>query len=448
MCDGTGVQSPAMHTTRPPELAGTTRPEPRFVEFVLIVALMMGVTAFAVDAVLPAFPAIGQEFGITEPNRLQLVVYVYMLGFGLAQLVYGPASDVVGRRPCYLVGVVIFTVGCVMALLANDLTSLLVSRFVQGIGAAPGRVLATAIIRDRFSGREMARVMSLNMTVFITVPVFAPAIGGLLIALGSWHVLFAAMMVLGIAAGLWFWRRMPETLSAENKMPFGIARIGAGIRQTMTSRMATGYATAVGLLFGAVMAMVGSAQQVFAEAYGLGPWFPLAFALLAASMGIAGFVNSTVVRRYGMRRISHGSLLTLVGLGLVQVAAALFFSGHPPLLLFGVILAASQFMLGLSFPNFNALAMEPLGRIAGTASSLIGVYTTVLGALCGFIIGGAYDGTVIPLAAGYFVLASLTLGVVLATERGRLFRPHGPDTRSPATDETADRDEVAGRERR
>lgn len=418
-----------MHANLPPDLARKARGEPRFAEFVLIVALMMGVTAFAVDAALPAFPAIGSDFGITEPNRLQLVVYVYMLGFGLAQLIYGPASDIVGRRRSYLVGVVIFVVGSAVALFANDLATLLAARFAQGLGAASGRVLATAIIRDRFSGREMARVMSLNMTVFITVPVFAPAIGSLIIATGGWHALFVAMLATGVGVGLWFWWRMPETLAPENTMPFSFARIGDGFRQTMTSRLSAGYATAVGLLFGCIMAMVGSAQQIFAEAYGLGSWFPLAFGLMAVSMGVAGFVNSAIVSRFGMRKISHVSIVVLLGLSVLQMAGALLSDGRPPLLYFGLLLAASQFTLGLAFPNFNALAMEPLARVAGTASSLLGVYTTVLGAGCGLLIGGAYDGTVRPLAIGYLVLAAAAVGVVLLTERGRLFRPHGPDLR-------------------
>lgn len=410
------------------EPAGSRRsaPQPGFAEFVVLVALMMGVTAFAVDAVLPAFPAIGSSYAVSDPNQLQLVVYVYMFGFGGAQLVFGPASDLVGRRPAYLAGLAIFLIGCAMAVWASDFTSLLIARLVQGIGAASGRVLSTAIVRDRFSGREMARVMSLNMTVFIMVPVFAPAIGSLLLLLGDWHLMFVAMIATGIGLGLWFWWRMPETLAPSNRMPLSAARIGDAIRVTLTCRVALGYATAVGLLFGCVMAMVGSAQQIFAEAYGLGPWFPLAFGLLATSMGVAGLANSAAVRRYGMRRISHGSLLALVCLGMLQVGVALAFSGRPSLLVFGLVLGASQFLLGLAFPNFNALAMEPLGHIAGTASSLIGVYTTVLGAFCGYVIGRAFDDTVLPLAVGYLALSGAALGVVLATERGRLFGRQQP----------------------
>lgn len=420
-----------MHALPPPDLARRVRqgrpPEPGLFEFTVLVALMMGVTAFAVDAVLPAFPAIGRAFGVAEPNRLQLVVYVYMLGFGLAQLIFGPASDIVGRRPAYLTGVAVFLVGSVMTLFADDLPALLAARFVQGTGAAAGRVLSTAIVRDRYGGRDMARVLSLNMTVFIMVPIFAPSIGSLLLLAGGFRILFAAMLLSGVALAVWFWLRMPETLAAENRMPPSVGRIGQGLRTTLTSRLAMGYATAVGCLFGCVMSLVGSAQQIFTETYGLGSLFPVAFALLAAAMGAAGFVNSSLVRRFGMRRISHLCLLVFVGLGAVQVGAALVFSGHTPLPLFGLVLAGSQFMLGMTFPNFNALAMEPLGKVAGTASALIGVYTTVAGAFCGVLVGASFSGSVMPLSLGYLLFGTGALAIVLWTERGRLFVPHHPD---------------------
>ncbi|HMO31201.1 multidrug effflux MFS transporter [Enterovirga sp.] len=399
-------------------------PEPRFGEFVVMIALMMGVTAFAVDSILPALPLLGHDFSISDPNRLQLVVFVYMLGFGVAQLVFGPASDIVGRRRAYLTGAAIFVAGSLLTLFARDLGTLLAARFVQGLGAAAGRVLSVTIVRDRFSGREMAKVMSLNMGIFITVPILAPAIGSLIMLLGGRQAVFAAMLAVGLLLALWFWRRMPETLADANRMPFSVSRILAGMRLVATTRVTVGYATATGLLFGCVMGMVGSSQQIFTETFGLGPWFPLAFAAIAGSMGAASLVNSRLVGRFGMRRISHASVVALTVLGLVQVAGALAFAGKPPLFLFGLVLAASQFLLGMAFPNFNALAMEPLGRVAGTGSSLLGVYTTLLGVLCGALMGHAFDGTVIPISAGYCALASAAVAVILVTERGRMFQAH------------------------
>ena len=413
-------------TPAPVTLPRPPIPEPRFGEFVVIVALMMGVTAFAVDAILPAFPHLGRDFGVADPNRLQLLVFVYMVGFGAAQLVYGPASDVVGRRRTYLTGAAIFVLGSVLTMLAQDLTMLLVGRFIQGLGAAAGRVLSVTIVRDRFSGREMARVMSLNMGIFITVPVLAPAIGSGIMLLGGRQALFASMLLVGVALAFWFWRRMPETLAEANRMPFSASRLIGGMKTVVSNRVTVGYATAGGLFFGCVMAMVGSSQQIFTETYGLGVWFPLAFALMAGSMGLAAIVNSSLVGRYGMRRISHASILLMLLLGLLQVGGALVYAGKPPILFFGLLLAAAQFLLGMAFPNFNALAMEPLGRVAGTASSLLGVYTTLLGVLFGAVIGAAFDGTVMPIAIGYCLLPALAVIVILATERGRLFQAHHP----------------------
>jgi DHA1 family bicyclomycin/chloramphenicol resistance-like MFS transporter len=306
------------------------------------------------------------------------------------------------------------------AFLAPDLGTLLIARFVQGVGAAAGRVLAVAIVRDRFSGREMARVMSLTTMVFMAVPALAPAIGALLLLFGTWRLIFAAVLGSALAYGIWFSLRMPETLAPANRMPLSAGRLGEALRLTVTSRPTLGYASGVGLMFGCVMGLVGSSQQLFADAYRLGPWFPLAFGLQAFAMGAASLANSAIVRRFGMRRISHASLLAAVGCGMAEVTAALAFGGLPPLWLFGILLCLSQFLLGLCFANFNALAMEPLGKIAGTASSLTGFYTTCLGSFAGLLIGRAFDGTVTPLVVGYLALTAGTLALVLWTERGRL----------------------------
>ncbi len=415
-----------MHAPLDPEIQ--TRQRPPFGEFVALVAFMMGLTAFAVDNVLPAFPALGRTFAVTDPNNLQLLVYVYMIGFGAAHLLYGPASDIVGRRPAFLAGLAVFLVGCVAAMLAPNFETLLAARCLQGCGAAAGRVVAVAIVRDRFAGREMARVMSLTMMVFITVPIFAPAIGSLLLLVGDWHAIFASMLILGVALGIWFVRRMPETLRDDNRQGFSAGGIAAAFAKTATTRAAFGYSTAFGLMFGTIMSYVGSAQQIFAEdVYQLGAMFPVAFGLIAVTMGFASLLNSRLVRRYGMHRISHTSMLCFVTLSLVQCAAAFAYGGKPPLFLFGGILALSQFFTSLTMPNFNALAMEPLGRIAGTASSLIGFYTTFLGAICGVVVGRFFNGTVIPLALGYAGLSILVVAVVLVTERGRLFRTVQPE---------------------
>ena len=319
-----------------------------------------------------------------------------------------------------MVGLSIYAIGCILALVAPSFTFLLIARAVQGMGVAAARVLAIAIVRDCYEGREMARIMSLTMMVFITVPVFAPAVGSFTLILGTWHLIFVSMLILALALAVWFGLRMPETLHPEYRFPFSARRILNGVRLTVSSREAVGYSTAIGLLFGALLGYVGSAQQIFeTEVYRLGSLFPVAFGLIAAVMGFASWVNSRLVRRLGMRRLSHAGILGFLFFALLQLGAALVYDGHPPLLLFGAILACNQFLTGLTMPNFNAMAMEPLGAVAGTASSFIGFYTTILGSLLALVVGQTFDGTVLPLGLGYTLLSALCVVVVIWTEKRR-----------------------------
>ncbi|MCJ2130708.1 multidrug effflux MFS transporter [Methylobacterium sp. E-045] len=384
---------------------------------------MMAVTAISIDNLLPAFPAIQAQFAVADPNALQLLVYVYMIGFGVAQIVYGPVSDALGRRRVLLGSLAVYGAGTGLAMVAPSFEWLLAARVIQGIGAAGGRVLSTAIVRDRYSGREMASVMSLIMMVFLIVPMVAPAIGGAMLLLGSWHYVFVSMLALAGILTLWFSWRMPETLHPEVRRPLSLRSIAQAVSLTFRTRVAVGYATALGLLTGCIMGYVGSAQQLFDTGlYRLGALFPLAFALVAGAMGAATLVNARLVRRLGMRPLSHVGLTLFVAVALAQVGIGLAYAGHPPLWLFLTVLAGNQFMISFAMPNFNALALQPLGEIAGTASSFLGFYTTILGAVCGFVIGHAFDGTVLPLGLGYAGLGGSALLVVAWTERGRLFR--------------------------
>ncbi|AWN55826.1 multidrug effflux MFS transporter [Methylobacterium sp. 17Sr1-1] len=395
---------------------------PGFVEFVALMALMMGLTAVTIDSFLPAFPAIQRDFAVQDPNRLQLLVYVYMLGFGTAQLLYGPVSDGTGRRPALIVGIGIYLAGSVLAMLAPSFEVLLLARAIQGVGGAAGRVLAVAIVRDRYEGRDMARVMSFCMMVFLIVPILAPSMGGAVLVFGHWRLIFGMMLALALVTLAWFGTRLPETLHPAFRRPVSARAIGAGIGVTVRTRASFGYATALGLTTGCIMGYVGSAQAVFDTGlYHLGPLFPVAFALIAGAMGVATLINARLVRRLGMRRLAHAGTLGLFLAACLQLALVVAFAGTPPLWLLIVTLAACQFLMSFAMPNYNALAMEPLAAIAGTASSFIGFYTTLLAAFCGLLVGQSFDGTVTPLAIGYGVLSSLALAMVLWTERGRLF---------------------------
>lgn len=395
---------------------------PSFAEFVALLALMMGMTAFSIDNLLPAFAVIGADFALTDPNRVQLLVYAYLIGIGVAQLFYGTISDVVGRRPALAAGMAIYAGGCILALMAQSFETLIVARVVQGVGAAAGRVLAVAIVRDRVEGREMARVMSLVLMVFLTVPIVAPAIGSLILLAGSWHLIFMAMLALAVVLTAWFMLRMPETLHPEYRKPFSLRAIGAGIMVTLTTRRSVGYTLAVGFMTGALMTYVGSASQIFqTDVYVLGAWFPAVFAGVAVLMAAASFLNAALVRQVGMRRLSHGAVCGFVAVSAAMVAAAVAYHGRPPLLLLCGLIAAAQFLFALCASNFNSIAMEPLGAVAGTAASFIGAFTTLMAALLALAIGRAFDGTVLPLTLGYFGLGALTVLCVLWAEKWRLF---------------------------
>lgn len=296
-----------------PQETGTT---PGFLEFVTIVALMMGLTAFSIDNLLPAFVPIREHFSVAEANHLQWVVTAYMIGFAFMQMVYGTISDVLGRKKVLMAGLAIYALGCLLAIFAPTFEVLLLARAVQGMGSASARVLSMAIVRDRFAGREMARVSSFVMMVFLIIPVVAPAIGGAILTVGHWHFIFGAMLTLCLILAVWFGLRMPETLHPEYRVPFSVAGISRAMRITLSTRRTVGYATAIGFMMGSLMAYVASAQQIFeTDVYQLGALFPVAFAVVAGVMSVASFINAKLVRRLGMRRISHFGLcgFTLVG---------------------------------------------------------------------------------------------------------------------------------------
>ncbi len=395
---------------------------PGFTEFVALIALMMGITAFSIDNLLPAFGFMRDHFGLANPNDVQLAVYAYLIGIGAAQIVYGPWSDVVGRRPVLMVGIAIYIAAGLLALVTDSFSTLIVARVIQGAGAGAARVLAVAIVRDRFEGREMARIMSLTMMVFLAVPILAPAAGSAILIFGSWRLIFVAMVALALVLALWFGLRMPETLHPEYRLPFSPRAILAGMRLAVTTRRSVGYATAMGLMMGCLMSYVGSASQVFqTDVYQLGVMFPVLFAGVAGTMAVASFLNASLVRRMGMRRLSHGGLLGFLVVSAGLVTAALAFGGRPPFWLFCALIAAGQFLFALTVPNFNSMAMEPLGAVAGTASSFIGCYTTLMAALLALAAGRAFDGTVLPLSLTYLVLSALSVVATLWAEKWRLF---------------------------
>ncbi|MEW6255029.1 MAG: multidrug effflux MFS transporter [Pseudomonadota bacterium] len=395
---------------------------PGFAEFVALIALMMGMTAFSIDNLLPAFGPIRAHYQLENPNDLQLLITAYMVGFGLMQIVFGTVSDVVGRKKALMVGLAIYAFGCVLAMVAETYPLLLAARVIQGLGAAAARVLSIAIVRDRYEGREMAQVMSFSMMVFLIIPVIAPTFASGVLLVAEWHMIFGAMLILCVILAVWFGVRMPETLHPEYRVAFSLHAIGVGMKRALTHRRTLLYTTAMGLMLGCLMAYVAASQQIFEDGvYHLGKLFPLAFAVIAAVMGVASFINAKLVRSIGMRRLSHFGVCGFTLTGLALVISGYAFDGPPPVILFCVLLSLAQALFAITVPNFNTIAMEPMGAVAGTASSFIGFYTTLMGAVLGLIVGRAFDGTILPLGFGYLILGGCAVLLVLAAENGRLF---------------------------
>jgi DHA1 family bicyclomycin/chloramphenicol resistance-like MFS transporter len=393
-----------------------------FPEFVIVIASIMALNPLAMDMMLPALPNIASAFHIAVANRPQMVLSIFLLGFGIGQFVIGPLSDRFGRRPVLLGGMIVYFIASALAIAAPSFETLLLARALQGLGTSATRVIATSIVRDCYAGRRMASVMSLAMMVFIAVPVVAPSFGQAVLLVAQWRGIFIVLMLYGAITLVWSALRMPETLPLSERRSLEIGEVLSAFRQTVTNRQTLGYALAAGGVLGSLFAYVFISQQVFTEIYRLGHYFPLAFAGIAIGTAVAGFLNSRFVGRLGMRVISHGALVGYVAVAATSLIAVKL--QMLPLPLFMALSALMMFSFGLMVANFTALAMEPQGHIAGTASSMYGSITTLLGIGIGMWIGQHFDGTLLPFATGFFLCTLAALAVVLVTEKGRLFRPH------------------------
>lgn len=392
------------------------------VEFVVLMAALQALGALGIDAMLPNLPAIGEALGVVDENRRQLIITAYLLGLGGSQLIYGPLSDRFGRRPVLLVGLLLYVGFSLLAAFAPTFELLLAARVLQGVGAAATRSIPVSVVRDRYAGREMARVMSLTSLVFMAAPIVAPSLGQLVLMYASWPWIFALLAAFGLLSMLWALLRLPETLHAEDRLPIQPARIARAFATAARNRTALCYILGQTFLFGGLLGFINSAQQVFAEALGAGDRFPLVFALCASFIAVASLLNARLVMRLGMRRLSHAALLAYVALAAIHLLIAA--SGHETLVIFAAFQALTMFCFGLTSGNFGAMAMEPMGHIAGVASSFQGFVSMVGASLIGFAVGQAFNGTVVPMQAGYLLCGLFALAAVLVAERGRLFRPH------------------------
>lgn len=391
-------------------------------ELVVMVASLMALNAAAIDVFIPALQQIGAALGVMTENQRQFVITAYIVGFGTAQIVYGTLSDHYGRRPVLFFGLAIYVAASFSAIFAPSFAVLLVLRAIQGIGAAATRVIAVSIVRDSFGGARMASVMSLVMMVFMTVPVIAPNVGQVIMLFGSWREIFLVIGCFGAIVTLWAVFRLPETLHPEDRRPLTVKRTVEAFGIVLGNRRSFGYTMAAALIFGVLFGFINQAEQIYTGFFHTGPMFTIYFSAVAVFLAASSFANSRLVQRWGMRRLSHGALVSFLGLSLVQFLAAMMLGGAMPLPLFLGLLMATFGLFGFIGTNFNALALDPLGHVAGTASSVLGLMQTLGGGLLGAGLGYVYDGTLMPLYAGFVALSVGSLLCVAYAENGRLFK--------------------------
>jgi DHA1 family bicyclomycin/chloramphenicol resistance-like MFS transporter len=379
-------------------------------------AMIISMVALSIDAMLPALPDIASDLGVTNINDSQYVISILFVGMAIGQMIFGPMSDSIGRKNAINLGFVVFIIGCLVSLLAQTFTVMLIGRFLQGFGVAGPRIVSIALVRDRYEGRKMARVMSFVMTIFILVPVVAPAVGQAILIFADWRGIFWMFLVLSFIALSWFNLRQPETLPLESRVKFSIEQIVLDVKYIFAIPAAVGYTVAAGIVFGAFLGYLSSSQQIFQQQYGLGDQFVVYFGVLAASLGVASLVNAKLVMRFGMRRLSLGALMSITFLSVPFYFLSQHYAGNPPLGQVMAYLLAVFFFVGILFGNLNALAMEPLGSVAGIGAAVVGSLSTLISVILGVVISSAYDGTILPLVSGFALLSIGCLMVMGWTE--------------------------------
>jgi len=383
-----------------------------------MVASLMALNAFAIDIMLPAMGVIADYYQVTG-NQQQWLLYSYMIGFGVPQLFFGPITDRFGRKTLLRICITAYVIFAFMCMATQSFYVLCLVRFLQGIFASGIRVMAVSIVRDLTAGRAMARIMSLVMTVFMIIPIIAPAIGQGVMMIAGWKWMFGVLGVAGLIVLLWVQLRLPETLKVENQQELNVNKALGGFWQVLTTRATLGYMAASGVIYGALFAFIAAAEQIFEDVFHAGDRFALWFAIIAGTLAIANFVNSRVVERFGMRRMSHSILIAFI---LLSVTNFMVLQKAGEKLIYFLPLFALTFgCFGMLGANFSAIAMEPQGNVAGTASALYGFATTTVASGFGYMVSSQFNGTVSPIVLGFVGLGVLSLILVLITERGKLF---------------------------
>lgn len=396
----------------------TQNAKPNF-EFVALMAALMSIVALAIDALLPAISTIGIAIKSTDPTANQQLITMIFLGLGVGQLFFGPLSDSFGRKPIVYIGFGVFTLASLVCLTATSLEWMLVGRVFQGIGLSAPRSISISIIRDTYKGDYMARVMSFVTAFFILIPIVAPAIGKWVMDAFGWKAIFHIQLGFALLIAIWFWRRQAETLKPEYKVPFSFRIFLDGLKEFLKYRETIAFTLTSGLITGAFLVFLSAAQHVFENQYGLPEEFPYIFAGLAISIGLATFMNGTLVVRFGMRRLAF---MALIAFCMISVLYVLLFWGSPnPIVPVAVVFLSAQFFcLGFLWGNFRAIAMEPIGHIAGIGAAINGCVSTLIAVPIATYIGSFIDDTIWPMFAGLAVCGCLALCIFMAVRRKNL----------------------------
>ncbi|WP_246594338.1 multidrug effflux MFS transporter [Mameliella sediminis] len=401
-----------------PVHSAPTAEMPGRVELIALMAMLAAIIAFSIDAMLPALPAMAAEMSPDAPNRVQLVVTIFVLGMGIGTLFTGPLSDFFGRKPVVLAGTALYIAAAALAAQAESLGMLLFARLLQGLGAAGPRVVSMAIIRDLFAGRQMAQIMSFVMMVFTLAPAIAPTIGAAMVSFAGWHSIFWAFVFFAGVLSLWLSVRLPETLPRGARLPFRTADLWQATKETMSYPVVRLSIAVQSCVFGMLFATISSVQQIYEISFDKGDSFPLWFGVVAILSASGSVLNAMLVVRIGMRRLVSIMLAVQIvlsgGLLLVQLAGV---SGDALFVIFFIWQFGAFFQAGMTIGNLNAMAMEPVGHIAGMAASVIGFISTVAAVVLAVPVGLMFDGTALPLAIGVLVFAIAGLLLMQAMRR-------------------------------
>ncbi|AGA64520.1 hypothetical protein B488_05280 [Liberibacter crescens BT-1] len=395
----------------------------RSAEFITLMAMLMAMNSLAIDIMLPSLPEIAKTLHVVSENDRQHVISFYLIGFGIAQLFYGPFSDRFGRKVVILTGLYIYMLSSITVLAVDSFTELLILRFIQGIGAAATRVITVSIIRDLYHGKEMAKIMSITIMLFMAMPILAPVIGqSIILITNSWYWIFISMAIIISILILWCSLRLPETLDPKDRRPLNFISVAEGLVSIFKNRLAIFYTLANSLILGSLLGFVSTSQQIYTEVYDLGVLFPLAFAIGGVSISIASLINSRLVEHLGARLVSHLAMISFVGITSLWFLIQISEPTPMNIVIFISFFFLATFNFALMNSNFTSICMEPFPNLAGMAASIFGFINTIASTIISVIIGQFYNKTTLPIVTSYFIISIITLFLVLFAEKGKLFK--------------------------